>query len=87
MEGEANGQAKLTADQVRQIYKLAHEGSHTQAELGAMFGVSATTICHIKHRVWWRHLWSDDEKQSALPDIPSSRTTEASANCSENCSR
>jgi hypothetical protein len=61
MEGVRNGQAKLTADQVRQIYKFAHEGTYTQMAIGAFFGVSATTVCHIKHRRWWRHLWNESQ--------------------------
>jgi phosphomevalonate kinase len=65
MKGEENGQAKLTSDQVFAIYKLAHEGTYTQAAIGAMFDVSATTVCHIKYRRWWRHLWEERSENVA----------------------
>lgn len=53
--GEANGQAKLTADQVRKIRGL--EGTMLQREIGALFGVTAGTISMILARNTW--LWVD----------------------------
>lgn len=46
--GEKNGQCKLTDEQVREIYQLAHSGNYTQKEIGKMFGVSQVIVSQIK---------------------------------------
>ena len=59
--GEQNGQAVLTELQVREIYRLACEGTYFQREIGEMFGVTFQMVSAIKHRKWWSHLWQNDE--------------------------
>ena len=49
--GEANGRALLTADDVREIRRLA--GPRNQRELGRQFGTSATNIGRIVRRETW----------------------------------
>jgi hypothetical protein len=66
--GERNGSAVLTAEQVRQIYKLALEGSWTQREIGEEFGVSHHSVWNIRHRRKWRHLW--EWQTPTLTEIP-----------------
>ena len=48
------GNAKLDPDQVRQIRELAT--THTQRDLGRMFGVSKTLIAAIIHRRIWQDI-------------------------------
>ncbi len=50
--GERNGQAKLSADDVRQI----RESSASQIKLANQFHVSKSTIGNIKCRRKWAHL-------------------------------
>lgn len=45
--GERNGNAKLTAGQVRWIRRLYKTGRHTQAALAAIFKVGRSTISNI----------------------------------------
>lgn len=54
--GEANGRAKLTRHDVKQIRRLYAIGEHTQIELGEMFGTARTTICDIVHHRSWKHV-------------------------------
>lgn len=53
--GEANGHAKLTEHQVRQIRSLAQGGQSTTS-LSAMFNVGLPIISQIKHGSRWKHL-------------------------------
>lgn len=55
-KGEDNTKAKLTESQVREIRRLAEDGSLLQKEIGKMFGVSNGTVSDIKTRKIWRHL-------------------------------
>jgi DNA invertase Pin-like site-specific DNA recombinase len=51
--GEQNGQAKLTRDQVLQIYEMAWSGHYTQAEIAKVFWISRETVSYIKlHKNW-----------------------------------
>jgi hypothetical protein len=52
--GERHGMAKLTAENVLAIRKL--EGTATQSEIGAMFGITNVTVCAIMKRRIWRWL-------------------------------
>ena len=60
--GEANGQAKLTADQVREIRRLyAQKGlsgnlCYTQFELGRLFNVTKANIHLIVNHKRWKHV-------------------------------
>jgi hypothetical protein len=58
--GERNGFAKLCADEVRAIYKLAWAGAHTLREIAEKFDVSLSQIWLIKHKREWRHLQLDE---------------------------
>ena len=54
VQGERQGQAKLTADQVREIRRMAERA--TRAEIAEQFGVCATNIDKIVNRQSWRHV-------------------------------
>lgn len=55
IRGEANGNARLSARQVRQVRATLARGG-TLRGLADSFGVAHTTIARIKHRRSWRHL-------------------------------
>lgn len=55
-KGEANGNARLTRQQVIEIRELAVAGEHTQRELGELFGVSNQAISAIVRRETWQHV-------------------------------
>lgn len=52
--GEANGNAKLAEEDVRQI--MASELSCTEA--ASVYGVNKTTISSIRRGKSWRHIWA-----------------------------
>ena len=53
--GEDNGRAKLNSEDVKQIKEIYNTGGGiTQKEVGAMFGVSETTVNHILNGKRWR---------------------------------
>jgi hypothetical protein len=52
--GEANPDAKLTADQVRTIRATYADGAATQTELAVRYGVTQSTIWLIIHRKKWK---------------------------------
>lgn len=54
-KGEANGNARLTVDQVLRIRAL-HEQGHSQHQLAAMFHTSRINIRFIIRRKTWRHV-------------------------------
>lgn len=54
--GEKNGQAVLTADQVREIRTVYAARSKTQVALGRQFGLRQGSISNIVHRRSWAHL-------------------------------
>ncbi len=53
--GERDGNAKLTADAVREIRELARQGVHLKT-LHLRFGVTDVTIYHIVNRRTWKHV-------------------------------
>lgn len=53
--GEANGQATLTEDEVREIRSCTAAGL-SLSEVGVMFGKDTSTIWKIHHRKTWRHI-------------------------------
>lgn len=55
-KGIANGRAKLTENQVREIRRLYATGNFTQRELARRFGVSTLVICKIVLRRTWQHV-------------------------------
>jgi DNA-binding transcriptional regulator YiaG len=55
MQGEANGFAKLTADQVREIRRLSEEGL-TQRAIANRFGISQKQVSRIVRGKRWAHL-------------------------------
>lgn len=54
LRGEQNPQAKLTAQQVRQIRSL--KGKESSYAVGPKFGVNRVTICAIWNGINWAHL-------------------------------
>ena len=61
--GEQNGNAVLTADKVREIWKL-REAGWAIYELASEFGVGRRTIDHIVNGRTWRHLMPIQEAVS-----------------------
>lgn len=55
--GERNAAAILNEDQVRQI--MALKGTDTNRNIGALFGVSASTVQHILTGRKWAYLFRD----------------------------
>jgi DNA-binding CsgD family transcriptional regulator len=47
--GERNGFAKLCADEVREIFRLAWSGAHTLREIGERFDISLSQVWIIKN--------------------------------------
>lgn len=60
--GETHGRAKLCVAEVRQIYRLAWEGSFSLREIGEMFNVSKPTVQCVKERRNWAWLWEESEE-------------------------
>jgi len=54
--GEQHGGSKLTRQQVKEIRCLHKAGRYTNAQLGAMFGVSDVMISNIVKRHNWKHI-------------------------------
>lgn len=54
--GEKNGRAKLTEEQVVQIYDLAWHSGREQRSIGEQFGVAWSTVQKIKHGKIWSHI-------------------------------
>lgn len=54
--GEQRYNAKLNESGVRAMRSLYASGSHTQAELAALFGVSAFVVSQIIRRKKWKHV-------------------------------
>jgi DNA invertase Pin-like site-specific DNA recombinase len=48
-----NPKRKLDDDKVREIRRLYSEGSHTQAQLAEMYGVTGPTVYALLHRHTW----------------------------------
>lgn len=73
--GSANGQAKLTEDQVREI--RASQGEMSRTELANRFRVSRRTIWHILSGRLWRHVEPSDRTRAmlGLDSAPESRQT------------
>lgn len=55
-KGEANGRAKLTVEDVKEIRRLAAEGQMSKRALAIKFKVSRPTVRHIVERKLWRHI-------------------------------
>ncbi len=53
MRGEGNSQARLNAEQVRQIRELSADGM-PRAEIAKKFGVGKTTVCYVIKRKTWK---------------------------------
>ena len=51
--GEADGNSKLTREDVLEIRKLLAEGKRTQLDIGAVFGVSQMTVSSINTGQRW----------------------------------
>jgi hypothetical protein len=54
--GEANGESKLTADQVREIRRRYSAGDVGQRQLAREYGVVKNAIANILHRKTWQHI-------------------------------
>jgi hypothetical protein len=54
--GERNGNAKLTADQVRAIRRTYASGNISKTMLARTFGISVSLVFQITSRLTWRHL-------------------------------
>jgi ribosomal protein L29 len=66
--GERNDFAKLTADEVREIYKLAWSGCYWLRELAERFDVSVSQISLLKHRKEWAWLLLDNNEGNEMSD-------------------
>lgn len=55
-KGEANGNSRLSVQQVRVIRESFAKQHQTLVEAGRRFGVSDTTISNIVNRKQWKHL-------------------------------
>lgn len=53
--GEANGQSRLTASQVREVRALRQKG-FLYRELATLFGISPSVIGGICRRETWKHV-------------------------------
>lgn len=58
LRAKINGAAKLTADQVREIYVRAHEGE-SNISLGKEFKVNPDQIGKIKNQKCWKNVTED----------------------------
>lgn len=56
LNGERHGQARLTADQVREIRSRYATGNETQKKLGDEYGVWQSTVSQIVLRRKWRQI-------------------------------
>jgi len=56
VKGTANGNAKLTEDQVREIRRLYATGEFSLQELALQFGLSKGEIWRIVRRKTWKHV-------------------------------
>jgi hypothetical protein len=54
--GEGNGHAKLTENQVKDIYARAHRGEQNKS-LAAEYGIDRSQVSNIRYQKAWRHLW------------------------------
>ena len=54
--GERNSQARLTADDVREVRRLYSNRMMSQQEIADQFGVEQTTVSFIVRRVTWRRV-------------------------------
>ena len=63
-EGEGHGMAKLKESDVVDIYTLIKEGSLTQKEIARRYGISSSTVSHIKTGRLWKK--TTDELQEGL---------------------
>ncbi|MFC1744841.1 NUMOD4 domain-containing protein [Candidatus Riflebacteria bacterium] len=59
--GEDVWNAKLTANNVKQIRKLLCEGTNTDVEIAKMFGVTDNVIYQIRHQETWKHVDFEEE--------------------------
>lgn len=63
VRGERSGKAKLTEDQVRDIFRRAWAGED-QRTIGARYSVSREAVVSIKHGRTWAHLHHPDSAAS-----------------------
>ncbi len=56
LPGEQNGFAKLTEEQVREIYELRKNWSMKQRDVAELYGISQSHVWRIAHRHSWWHL-------------------------------
>jgi len=54
--GTANGQAKLSARQVRAVRKEYAKGIESQASIGKRFGITNSSVCNIVNRKSYREV-------------------------------
>lgn len=54
--GQFNPSAKLTDEDVTQVFALLKRGSFSQEEIGKMFNVCQKTISNINTMTNWRHM-------------------------------
>lgn len=61
IQGIKNPSVKLTEEQVKEIYKLAHEGKLTQEEIAKKFDIIHQQVSNIKLKKQWKHLLGENE--------------------------
>lgn len=57
--GSNNHNARLTEEQVRDIYRRAWKGKETQDDIGRPYGLNSAGVSKIKHRQSWFSATSD----------------------------
>ena len=60
--GEQSSNARLTEDQVREIYRRAWAGDH-QTSLGAEFGVTSQAVSNIKQGHTWAYVTGHEDRR------------------------
>lgn len=63
--GVTNGRAKLTEQDVHEVWRIYHEEGMTQLDLAELFDISPTVVGDILHRRTWRHLNLEASRESA----------------------
>ena len=71
-QGEKNGRAKLTEQDVKAVKELLKLG-YTQRRIAEMFGVWSSTICYINQGKLWKHLKTNiDHSADCATAVPGS---------------
>lgn len=61
--GEMCSQAKLTNEQVLEIYKLSHDPGTSAIKIGKRYSISPSNVYSIKNGYTWTHITKHEKKQ------------------------